>query len=157
MLTKAELPSGVRINAKQSGVNLLEKEGGNAQLFQILRPLGFVADYGAQYYGRPSRVAYVESIAFLFKTATGASKALVAMHQALRQLGQGVKDVSPPRLGEESWGVSGVFFPKAPPGYFYVWRLRNLILQFTMSGAKTVVTAPSARAYAAKLNQHAAR
>jgi hypothetical protein len=155
VLSKSELPPGVREDLKQSGSNMLEREGGNGELFRLLRPHGFVADYGAQYYGPGNRIAYVESIAFLFTGTKGASAALAAMHGAFRHLGQGVKDVAPPRLGDESWGVSGVFFPKAPPGYFYAWRVRNLILSFTMSGAKALVTVATARAYAAKLNKHA--
>jgi hypothetical protein len=66
-------------------------------------------------------------------------------------VGQNVREVGGPRLGDEGWAVSGPFAPNAPPGYFFVWRDRNVVRAFTMSGARTAVTLRTAGSYADKL------
>jgi len=156
-LQAAKLPGVQKID--WSGIGALAKHLGKVLfLDRLLRPFGFVADYGTQFYGTRNKTAYAESIAFLFKDAQGASKALATMHSQIGQLlGQAaaLKDVSARRLGQESWGVSGIFFASAPPGYLYVWRRRNLVLFFTASGAKTVMTEARARSWAAKLDARA--
>jgi len=157
VLVKSEAPAGTQLNPKNVGVGFLEREGGNAEFFSLLRPHGFVADSGAEFYGSAKRVAYAESLAFLFRDAKGASAGLAALHGVFRQLGTGIKDVAAPGLGSESWGVSGVFSPKSPPGYFYMWRADNVVLAFTMSGPSAVVTERAARSYAQKLQAHTRR
>lgn len=157
VLAGSQAPAGTRFNSTNVGVGFLEREGGNESFFVLLRPHGFVADAGSEFYGPKNRVAYAESLAFLFENGGGASKALAAMHEAFPQVGQGVRDVSDPDLGEESWGVSGVFGPKSPPGYFYMWRDRNVIRAFMLSGARSVVTESRARAEAGKLAMQSSR
>ena len=151
VLEASDAPAGTQVNPKNAGVRFLEREGGNEEFFALLRPFGFVADAGSEFYGPKDQIAYAESLAFLFNDRDGASKALAALHRAVPQIGQGVKDVAPPKLGEESFGVSGVFGPKSPPGYFYFWRVRNVVLSFTMSGDPAAVTSDSVRSYAEKL------
>jgi hypothetical protein len=151
----SEAPPGTKLNPKSVGTNFLEREGGNEDFFKLLRPFGFVADSGSEFIGSPKQIAYAESLAFLFRDADGASKAVAALHKQFPQLARGAKEVSSPGLGEESWGVSGVFAPKSPPGYFYTWREGDVVLSFTMSGKPTVVTEGQVRAYAAKLDAHA--
>jgi hypothetical protein len=155
VFAKSEAPPGTRLDQRNVGVGFLEREGGNGPFFALLRPHGFLADAGSEFSGTPQAVAYAESLAFLFKSAKGASTALAALHRTIPQIGRGVKDVSAPNLGEESWGVSGTFSSRSPPGYFYMWRVENVILAFTMSGSRAVVTEHTARNYATKLNAHA--
>jgi hypothetical protein len=155
VFAKGDAPPGTALNPKNVGVGFLEREGGNGDFFRLLRPHGFVADAGSEFYGTPKAIAYAESLAFLFKSARGASSALAALHAAIRQLGSGIKDVAAPKLGSESWGVSGTFAPKSPPGYFYMWREQNVVLALTMSGRPAVVTQSKARSYAAKLDARA--
>ena len=155
VFAKSNAPPGTLYNVDNAGLGFLERERGNAELLRLLRPFGFVADAGSEFAGNQTSIAYAESLAFLFKDPKGASKALAAMHGAIAQVGQGVKDVTAPGLGDESWAVSGVFFPKAPPGCFFVWRKLNLVLAFTMSGSPSVVTESSARSYATKLEGRA--
>jgi hypothetical protein len=157
IFAKREAPAGTKLNPTNVGVGFLEREGGNGDFFTLLRPHGFVADSGSEFYGSAKGVAYAESLAFLFKSAKGASDALAALRVAIGQLGSGVKGVGRPHLGSESWGVRGTFAPKSPPGYFYMWRVENVILAFTMSGPPAVVTERTARSYAAKLGAHARR
>jgi hypothetical protein len=157
ILLKNEAPPGTRLNPRNVGVGFLEREGGNGPFFALLRPHGFLADAGSEFYGTPKAIAYAESLALLFKSATGASSALAALHRTIPQIGRGVKNVAAPDLGQESWGVAGTFAPKSPPGYFYMWRVENVVLAFTMSGGRAVVTERSVRTHAAKLNAHLRR
>jgi hypothetical protein len=157
ILTKQEAPMGTRLDPRNVGIGFLEREGGNGDFFRLLRPHGFVADAGSEFYGSPKGIAYAESLAFLFKSSQGASTALAALHRAIGQLGAGVKDVAPSHLGAESWTVSGTFAPKSPPGYFSMWRVQNVVLAFTMSGRPAVVTERLVRSYAAKLDGHTRR
>jgi hypothetical protein len=145
ILSTADAPAGTKPNRKNMGVDFLEREGGNEQFFSLLRPFGFVADAGVEFYGRKTGVFYAESLAFVFKDADGAAKALAAIHRAVPRLGQNVEDIAAPGFGDESWGVSGTFAPKSPPGYFYFWRVRNALIAFTMSGSPATVTAERTR------------
>jgi hypothetical protein len=90
-------------------------------------------------------------MAFIFRDRGGASKAFAAIHRAVPQLGQNVEDVAAPGFGDESWGVSGTFAPKSPPGYFYFWRVRNALIAFTMSGSPATVTPERTRSTAERL------
>jgi hypothetical protein len=148
---RADAPPGMKLNPKSAGPNFLEREQGNAEFLQLLRRFGFVGDAGSEFYGRRASIAYAESLAFLFRDEKGAAKALAAMHRAISGVGQNVRDLTAPDLGDESWGMAGTFDQNAPPGFFFVWRDRNLIRAFTMSGANSAITEATAESYAEKL------
>jgi hypothetical protein len=97
-------------------------------------------------------VQYAESIAILFHDSAGARKALAVFERRQRSEGRGVTDLSADGLGEEAWALRGVFFPGAPPTFFYAWRRDNLLQVFALAGKPQAVSEADARAYAEKLD-----
>ena len=100
----------------------------------------------------PRRCSNAESIAILFRDSAGARKALAVFERRQRAEGRGVTDLSADGLGEEAWALRGVFFPGAPPTFFYAWRRDNLLQVFALAGKPQAVSEADARAYAEKLD-----
>ena len=48
--------------------------------------------------------------------------------------------------------MRGVFFPGAPPTYFYAWRVRNAMFAVALAGKPGAVSERDARAIAEKVD-----
>ncbi len=138
VLKSTESPAGTNYAAQASGAGALEKEQDGAQTVAALKPFGFQADYASMFFGEGH---FAESIAILFDDAEGAGKALASLE---RLFGSDVSSIDTAGLGEESWGLAGVFFPKAPPGVFYGWRRGNVLLLLNVSPSTSADVRPVA-------------
>ncbi len=160
VLGPSEGPKGLVYWRQQSGANMFEKEGEEgASGLRILRRHGFLADYGSQFVARSraAPVQYAESFAIVFRDEDGAGDSLAIFRSRQREHGRDVTVVDSGGLGEESWALRGVFFPGAPPTYFYAWRRDNLMLGFALAGTPEAVRETAARAFAAKMDDRAER
>jgi hypothetical protein len=159
VLLPSEAPKGLHYWRRQSGASMLEKEGQeSAEGLRILRSLGFRGDYGSQFVprSRSAPVQYAESFAVLFRDDTGARRALAIFKRRQRRSGHGARELDAAGLGDEAWALRGVFFPGAPPTFFYAWRRANLMVGFALAGKPGAVTEADARAYAGRLDDRAA-
>ena len=151
VLKPSEGPEGLVYWKEQSGPNMLEKEGKqSAQGLKILRGLGFAGDYGSQFVAphRSAPVQYAESFGIVLGDEEDASKALAIFKDRQRREGQRIEAIAADGLGEESWGMRGVFFPGAPPTYFYAWRVGNAMFALALAGKPDTVSEDDARALA---------
>lgn len=151
VLTPTEGPEGLVYGRQQSGANALEKEGEESGIdLEKLQEFGFAGDYGSQFFSTnpTSGIQFSESLALVFDDEDGAQQALDLLEEGQRKLDEGAEDVSAEGLGDDSWGLRGVFFPKAPPTYFYAWRVGNVVQVFAIAGSPDSVSEDDARASA---------
>jgi hypothetical protein len=116
-----------------SGRDLLEREGGLERLLYQLREEGFVADHGIQFEPMRRDGPFVEALALVFTDEDAAGRGFDLLLRFHLNFYASAEETPTKGLGEDSWGVRGMFDRRFHSGIFAL-RTGNLIQVATVTG-----------------------
>jgi len=163
VLQKPDAPQGTVYVEGSSGYRSLEQYTKDDDHKRIaMTDAGFVTSYfsfflSPHFYSRTrngeisSSGSLADSFAMIFKTASGASKGLKIIEEAVRRDGRDLLDRPADGLGEESFGLSGTLQAGYPPGYLYAWTVNNAVFGLIAAGAQGNINENAVRALADRM------